>query len=666
MTPTPSRENQASPPLLSPMTRLAPVTPRAVLLGAVLAPAVCYWVAYTQIRANSTDLVMMSLMAAALFPLVALLAGNAVLRRFAPKLAWTRGELLTVYVMLTTTAGLAGAGFVAFLAPGIPAPTHFATPENRWANWFRFLKPWATVSDPRTVREFYEGQSQFLTSAHVQAWMSPILFWSAFLLTLLFWGYCLNTLLRRPWMDNEKLLFPIAQIPLEMTRTDVPFWRNRLLWLGIAIPAVLESLDSLHFTFFPLMPYVALKPDDSLNLTKNLIDRPWNSLGYFVLAFYPLAIGLTFLLSAEISFSCWFFYLVGKAELVLATVYGFHDAGASLAASRTPYLLEQGTGAFLGLAVLSLYGARGHLTACARQAVTGKRELDDRDEPMSYRAAVIGWVVSGAAMVGFAMAMGMAWHVAAAFFGFYFLFLVTYTRIRAEAGLPWVMAALFNPHGIMLDTIGQGRYTGQDLTAFARFQWFDMDWRSHMTANQMDGLKIARATGVSLRGLSLAIGVATVTALLGSWLACLHIFYTYGASTAKVNTWYATMGRVPFDILQNQLNTPTSTDTPRVWAMTVGAGMTTLLSLLRTRFVWWPLHPIGYVVANTFTMDWLWCPALLGWASKTLTLRYGGMKTYRVVLPFFVGLIVGDIVISALWTLLFLAFNIPGYRTFPI
>ena len=95
--------------------------------------------------------------------------------------------------------------------------------------------------------------------------------------------------------------------------------------------------------------------------------------------------------------------------------------------------------------------------------------------------------------------------------------------------------------------------------------------------------------------------------------------------------------------------------------MIVGA-----LSVLRTRFVWWPLHPIGYAVGNTDTMTWIWFPTLLGWLFKTLILRYGGINLYRSALPFFLGLVLGDYAISGLWALFFLATGLPGYRTFPI
>ena len=93
---------------------------------------------------------------------------------------------------------------------------------------------------------------------------------------------------------------------------------------------------------------------------------------------------------------------------------------------------------------------------------------------------------------------------------------------------------------------------------------------------------------------------------------------------------------------------------------------TGFLMAMRLRFFWWPFHPVGYVLAETFTMNWLWCPTLIGWLIKALIQRYGGIKAFRKGIPFFVGLILGDYVISCLWALLGLALDIPTYRAFPI
>jgi hypothetical protein len=71
--------------------------------------------------------------------------------------------------------------------------------------------------------------------------------------------------------------------------------------------------------------------------------------------------------------------------------------------------------------------------------------------------------------------------------------------------------------------------------------------------------------------------------------------------------------------------------------------LTAVLTYLRTRFVWWPLHSIGYAIANTYTMDATWLPFLLAWLFKSVALRYGGSRFYRQSQPFFLGLIAGDV-----------------------
>ena len=70
--------------------------------------------------------------------------------------------------------------------------------------------------------------------------------------------------------------------------------------------------------------------------------------------------------------------------------------------------------------------------------------------------------------------------------------------------------------------------------------------------------------------------------------------------------------------------------------------------LFREATLRWPLHPMGFVAGIGF--GWrIWGPALVGWLAKWLTVRYGGATTYRLVRPFFLGLIFGEICMRFLW-----------------
>jgi uncharacterized metal-binding protein len=85
----------------------------------------------------------------------------------------------------------------------------------------------------------------------------------------------------------------------------------------------------------------------------------------------------------------------------------------------------------------------------------------------------------------------------------------------------------------------------------------------------------------------------------------------------------------------------------------MGAGglVTVALSGLRARFLWFPLHPVGYLAANSWGIHINWLSFFIGWLLNTLITRYGGLKIYRTLLPFFFGLIVGDMLHTVLWGL---------------
>ena len=69
---------------------------------------------------------------------------------------------------------------------------------------------------------------------------------------------------------------------------------------------------------------------------------------------------------------------------------------------------------------------------------------------------------------------------------------------------------------------------------------------------------------------------------------------------------------------------------------------------MRTRFLWWPLHPIGYAASTTFAMWFLWSSIFVAWLCKFAILRYGGVKQYKRTRPLFLGLIFGELLMIAL------------------
>jgi hypothetical protein len=96
-------------------------------------------------------------------------------------------------------------------------------------------------------------------------------------------------------------------------------------------------------------------------------------------------------------------------------------------------------------------------------------------------------------------------------------------------------------------------------------------------------------------------------------------------------------------------------------AMLLGFVFCSLLAYLRIAVMSFPFHPIGYAISGSWSMNLVWLPILIAWVLKVFTLRYGGLRLYRSALPFFLGLILGEMVIGCLWSLFGMATGLPYF-----
>jgi hypothetical protein len=83
-------------------------------------------------------------------------------------------------------------------------------------------------------------------------------------------------------------------------------------------------------------------------------------------------------------------------------------------------------------------------------------------------------------------------------------------------------------------------------------------------------------------------------------------------------------------------------------ALLWGGAIGWLLILAHHRFIWWPLHPIGFGVAQAFGTTFVIFSVFLSWLIKSLLLRFGGVRLYRQGQPFFIGMLVGYVAAVAL------------------
>ncbi len=622
----------------------AGLTPRALILGVVLTVLVDFWIHWAELimggRQGHTALANTSIPFGAFSVMFALTGLNILCRALLSSLAMSAAEVLVVYVMMTTSTVLSSSGQLHFIIPTVAAAWHYATPENGWAGSFqRYIPHWMAQTDPNVLHGFYTGQ----TTLPLAGWLPQILAWGGFMLALAAASLCIVAILRRQWVDRERLSFPTVTLPLAVVDPAAPLLKNRLFWLGAAGPFLVSCLNTLALNV-PAVPLLNLRATGDSDLGKYLTMSPWNAVGYTPISFYPFVVGIAYLIPTDVTFSCWFFFVVTRIERVIGAALNLGTGAVGVNQATFPALGHQGAGAFLALTLVSLWLSRGYLGEVWAKAIGKKSPLDDTDEPLPYRWAVIGLGLSVLALVGFCTAAGMNPLVALAVILLGLVYMIAATRIRAETGNAWLYGPDVDVSTLMTRTFGTSLLGAHDLTilAFLRPAIANFDLRCIPMPHQMDAFKMAGEVRLSRHPLVLAIAVSTVLGLLASFLIALSLWHGFGAE-GRTDAWRTAQGRVPFDSLVDILRNRTGPDKTGILALIIGFAVTTALIVLRTQFIWWPLHPVGYAIANTNTMTSTWVPFLLAWLFKSLALRYGGAGFYRKSVPFFLGLIAGDI-----------------------
>jgi hypothetical protein len=642
--------------------RAVGLTPRSLLLGLLFTVLTDLWIHWAELimggRQGHTAIAATSTPVGAVCILFALAAINLLCRYVLPSLALAGAEMLVVYVMITTSSTLSSSGQLHFIIPTVAAAWHYANDANAWASTFhRFVPHWMAQTNPDALDGFYKGRS----TVPWGAWLPQMATWIGFMLALAFASLCIVSLLRRQWVDRERLAFPTVALPLELMEPGVPLFRRPLFWMGAAIPFAFAVLNTIALND-PRLPLISLRAD--IDLAQYMTQPPWNAMGRTPVSFYPFVIGVAYFIPVDVTFSSWFFFLLTRVENIAGAALNI-DAGMTGSQKATfPFIGQQGAGAFLALTLVSLWLARGYFKEIFIKAIGEKPDIDDSNEPMSYRGALIGLACAAVAMMGFCVAGGMQPFVAALLILLALTYMIAATRIRAETGNAWLFGPDVDVNNLMTRTLGTGFLTPQDLTilAFMRPAGANFDMRCMVMPHQFDAMKMSDSIGTSRRSLFAAICIGTVFGLTVSFMLALILWNDFGAE-ARAEPWRTSQGRVPFDNLVSLLRNPVAPDGRGLAAIGFGFVVTAALMVLRSYFVWWPLHPVGYAIANTNTMTSTWLPFLIAWTLKVLVLRYGGARLYRQSLPFFLGLIAGDLLGGGLTTALG-AFT--GINVYPI
>ena len=167
--------------------------------------------------------------------------------------------------------------------------------------------------DEEVIQGFYEGL--FIKGQPIPwaAWVGPLCYWTLFLLALYLVSICMMVMMRRQWVEHERLLYPMMQAPMAMVEEDdenapgrfrIPsLLRRPQMWMGFAVPLVVITCNALH-SYYPMLP--------EFNLATGF-NAFRGTVGFrFQLSFS--LVGFSYFISRELALGIWVFYLLTQIQ----------------------------------------------------------------------------------------------------------------------------------------------------------------------------------------------------------------------------------------------------------------------------------------------------------------------------------------------------------------
>ena len=213
-------------------------------------------------------------------------------------------------------------------------------------------------------------------------------------------------------------------------------------------------------------------------------------------------------------------------------------------------------------------------------------------------------------------------------FAFY-LVVIGITRVRAELGPP--------EHEVV------GLNAGNFFVGL--FWWFcGRGYRTQPMPYQLEAFEMAEETGISPKGMGAVLILSMWVGGLSAYWAALHLQYKEGINPLIGHNWGE------FNWVAARLSQSWPPNYKGMFAMAAGAVATSFMFFMRSRFMWWPLHPAGYALSMNFGVEYFWSCLVVASIVKALVLRYGGYEAHRRVIPLMFGVILGEYTVGAFWS----------------
>lgn len=622
---------------------------------------------------------------------------NAPLSRYLPAQALSTGEMGVAFAVVLVGCALPSSALMRYLPPSLVYPFWQARSDAetlrllesiKIARWlfpsFKGDSPRQWMNDP--IVTGYAGRWTGEGPPPYAAWIRPMLAWGVYVAFLYGAFLCLIAILRRQWYENERLPFPLATIQVAILEAPAPgkffspTMSSRSFWVCFFIVFAIHVWNGLFLYWPKYFPEIPLNFD----LRQVFSESPWRYADgdLFRSWVYLTAAAISYFLPGAVSFSMWFFYVLWQVWKMML--------GVSTGDPGTPGQGDQMFGGLAAYVLIVLWIGRRHWWLVICQAFRGQRPGEPAGRYLSYRGSFWGLVACLAGLVAFNTLAGATVGGAIVITTMVTGGLFIVARIVAETGLlqpgstffptrPWlILGSLGWAKPTSLTTVylsGEAELLHHDVResfgVFASHGVRVLDQTTYAGGSMSADDHAARKLG---RRLMLLMALTIAVAYFTSFSSMLWIEYEYAAQKkpdAKVVNEYASawgiMGHMTYpsmDYMNQRFSSPHSP----AGHFTVGAAITVALSVMRFRYVWWPLHPVGYLCFASWPMSQLWFSIFVGWLVRALVLKFGGSRMYSNARTALIGVIMGEALAVSFWLIIGMALGSMGmvYKTVKI
>jgi len=547
------------------------------------------------------------------------------------------------------------------------ALTH-ARVENQEIHGFALPLFWMPSAE--VVRALFPGGNPFPWDA----WLPVMITWSLYLTLPALWFYALTGILRRQWVDVEELPFPQAVAGFSMIEATSSLGKEkkdpRLRWaiIGIIVAFVIYLPITIVAIYPPFpdvygwlkAPYYTSWWMGGLDLTAYSPFIRTNVVGPFLMETNPIFIMLGFLGPLDGLLSATFGYFV--FTLILPQIFysfGYYSGaldptsdrwGKSALIWNGPPLQLQAFTDFGMIAAIALFPLflHGKYLANTLRAALGKGPLAEasKEEPLSYRNAYILFAVATILLVAFLVVSNLT--VASSLWLIFVLFFIEgigYTRIWSYMGVTACSQQSRGWFKIIWPSMTLETQTPDyvmSLSLLDRVYGCDAGNSSSygIASYSLHNYKLGNLAKVNQRNI---FKIMLVSAIVSPFLGLLTMITTAN---------YFGLLKIPatkeWDFMwvsdPSAYNVSPSAD-PWIGHAIAGFVFTIVLSLLRLRFLWWPLEPMGiFVGAQLWNITVCHFPfsLFIAWVAKYLVIKIGGTRVYENYgIPFVAGYLGG-------------------------